>query len=294
VQIAPEGSFSLTFSSCHRVAPIADREPEVAAVLQSYLSLEVASVQVVGESGQRYGKAMRRISRLEHAREGSVSIEPRKEPVQRRARETVDAILTATELIVREQDFERVTTNEVARRAGVSVGSLYQYFPCKQALIMAVAERREAEIARLVDTALCRAASMPLREGVRIVVATTLEAHVADRALHRAVSRQVLRMGALERLAECKRLFSFTDRVAEFFEQRRSELRVPDPRLAAFFVVQTVEALTDAVAEHPPASDHDCVVDELTTLIVNYVSAPANASSMTMSRAPADSDRVVA
>jgi AcrR family transcriptional regulator len=235
---------------------------------------------------------MRRISRLEHAREGTagrVSIEPRKEPVQRRARETVDAILTATERIVREQDFERVTTNEVARRAGVSVGSLYQYFPCKQALIMAVAERREAEIARLVDDALCRAASMPLREAVRVVVATTLEAHVADRALHHAVSKQVLRMGAVERLAECKRLFSFTDRVAQFFERRRSELRVPDPRLAAFFVVQTVEALTDAIAEHPPASDHDCVVEELTTLIVNYVSAQPDVASIPISRAP---DRV--
>ncbi len=220
---------------------------------------------------------MSRISRLEHAREGSlgrIAIERRKEPVQRRARETVDAILTATERIVRAQDFECVTTNDIARLAGVSVGSLYQYFPSKQALIMAVAERREAEIARQIENALCRAASMPLREGVRIVVATTLQAHVADRALHRAVSKQVLRMGAFERLTECKRLFCFTDRVAQFFAQKRSELRVPDPQLAAFFVVQTVEALTDAIAEHPPMSDHECVVEELTMLIVNYVSRP--------------------
>jgi AcrR family transcriptional regulator len=230
---------------------------------------------------------MSRASRLEQPKElaaGGVSIERRKEPVQRRARETVDAILTATERIVREQDFERVTTNEIARLAGVSVGSLYQYFPCKQALIVAVAERREAEIARLIENALLRAATMPLAEGVRAVIETTLDAHVADRALHRAVSKQVLRMGAVERLAERKRLFCFTKHIAAFFEQRRFELRVPDPQLAAFFVVQTVEALSDAVAEHPPAADQQRIAEELTLLIVNYLSKPATMATMPVSR----------
>jgi len=222
---------------------------------------------------------------LEPARElgGVFSIERRKQPVQRRARETVDAILTATERIVREHDFERVTTNEIARLAGVSVGSLYQYFPCKQALIVAVAERREAAIARLIEEALVRASTMPLAEGVHVVIETTLAAHLADRPLHRAVSKQVLRMGAVERLAERKRLMCFTKNIAAFFEQRRFELRVPDPQLAAFFVVQTVEALSDAIADHPPAADQARMAEEMTILIVNYLSKPAVAT-MPMSR----------
>jgi AcrR family transcriptional regulator len=222
---------------------------------------------------------------LEPARElsGGISIERRKEPVQRRARETVDAILTATERIVREHEFDRVTTNEIARLAGVSVGSLYQYFPCKQALIVAVAERREAEIARLIEDALLRASTMPLAEGVRVVVETTLAAHLADRPLHRAVSKQVLRIGAVERLAERKRLMCFTKNIAAFFEQRRFELRVPDPHLAAFFVVQTVEALSDAIADHPPSADQARMAEEMTILIVNYLSKPALAT-MPMSR----------
>ena len=228
--------------------------------------------------GRDMKENMSRSSRSGLARDLSlsiVSLEPRKEPTQRRARETVDAILTATARIVREQDFERVTTNEVARIAGVSVGSLYQYFPSKQALILALAERREAEISRLAEEALVRAATMPLADGVRVVVKAMLEAHVADRALHRAVSKQVHRMGAFERLAERKRLLFFTRHIAAFYEQHRSELRVPDPELAAFFVVQTVEALCDAVAEQAPASDHELVVDEMSTLIFNYLSAPA-------------------
>jgi hypothetical protein len=110
-----------------------------------------------------------------------------------------------------------------------------------------------------------------------------LEAHVADRALHRAVSKQVLRMGALERLTERKRLFCFIKHIGVFFDQRRTELRVPDPKLAAFFVVQTVEALCDAVAEHPPASEHEQVVDEMTALIVNYLALPSRAATITAS-----------
>jgi hypothetical protein len=82
-------------------------------------------------------------------------------------------------------------------------------------------------------------------------------------------------MGALERLAERKRLFCFTKRIASFFEERRFELRVPDPELAAFLVVQTVEALSDAVAEHPLPAEHGRIVEEMTILIVNYLSKPA-------------------
>jgi hypothetical protein len=67
---------------------------------------------------------------------------------------------------------------------------------------------------------------------------------------------------------------------------------VPDPQLAAFFVVQTVEALSDAIAENPPAADQERVTEEMTCLIVNYLSKPATTATMPMSRAlfslPAD------
>ena len=60
---------------------------------------------------------------------------PKKVPGQRRSRATVDAILQAAAQILEREGFRRLTTNRVAERAGVSISSLYQYFPNKQALV---------------------------------------------------------------------------------------------------------------------------------------------------------------
>ncbi len=59
---------------------------------------------------------------------------PRKEPQQRRSRVTYDAILEAAAQILIERGYAATTTNHIARRAGISIGSLYQYFPSKEAI----------------------------------------------------------------------------------------------------------------------------------------------------------------
>jgi AcrR family transcriptional regulator len=61
------------------------------------------------------------------------SVNPRKQPKQDRSQATVQAILTATTHILTEDGYDQLTTNRVAERAGVSIGSLYQYFPNKEA-----------------------------------------------------------------------------------------------------------------------------------------------------------------
>jgi AcrR family transcriptional regulator len=66
---------------------------------------------------------------------------PRKSPSQERSRRTVDRILDAATRIFHEQGYARATTNDIADEAGVSVGSLYQYFPNKDALLVALTQR---------------------------------------------------------------------------------------------------------------------------------------------------------
>ncbi|MRW93158.1 TetR family transcriptional regulator [Duganella sp. FT80W] len=70
---------------------------------------------------------------------------PRKAPRQRRATHTVDAILEAAALVLEEEGLEGFNTNAIARRAGASIGSLYQYFPSKDALTLALLQREEAK-----------------------------------------------------------------------------------------------------------------------------------------------------
>jgi AcrR family transcriptional regulator len=71
-------------------------------------------------------------------------LEPRKPPTQSRATETVKAVLEAAARILERHGFEGYTTNAIAERAGVSIGSLYQYFPGKDAVTVALIERESA------------------------------------------------------------------------------------------------------------------------------------------------------
>jgi AcrR family transcriptional regulator len=78
-------------------------------------------------------------------------LESRKTPVQARSTASVDAILEATIQVLLDVGKERLTTTKVALRAGVSVGTLYQYFPNKSALLQAVLERHLREVAEVVE-----------------------------------------------------------------------------------------------------------------------------------------------
>ena len=80
-------------------------------------------------------------------------LEPRKTPVQARSVASVDAILEATLQVLLQVGKERLTTTRVAARAGVSVGTLYQYFPNKSALLQAALKRHMVEVAEAVEVA---------------------------------------------------------------------------------------------------------------------------------------------
>src|SRR6266478_7416062 len=78
-------------------------------------------------------------------------LEPRKSPVQARSTASVDAILEATIQVLLQVGKERLTTTNVALRAGVSVGTLYQYFPNKRALLKATLKRHIDEVTEAVE-----------------------------------------------------------------------------------------------------------------------------------------------
>jgi AcrR family transcriptional regulator len=107
------------------------------------------------------------------------AFEPRKTPVQARATVTVEAISEATIQILLSQGAERLTTTRVADRAGVSVGTLYQYFPNKQSLIFAVLEEHLEKIAAAVEDACEHARHKPLTEMITEVVEAFVDAKVA-------------------------------------------------------------------------------------------------------------------
>src|SRR5580700_9198079 len=104
----------------------------------------------------------------------------RREPRQRRARHTVEAVLDAVVKILKREGFEAVTTNRVAEVAGVSIGSVYQYFPDKRAIFVALHQRHLNEIDHMVETKLIEHAGSPLDVLVRAMVEAMVEAHAGD------------------------------------------------------------------------------------------------------------------
>ena len=122
---------------------------------------------------------------------------PRKQPRQERARETVESILEATAHILIQEGYDRASTNKVAKKAGVSVGSLYQYFPSKEALVAALIDHHLAEAVQVLGETLPQVAQAPLPLAVRTLIAAMLKVHRHNPKLHRVLIEQVPRVGRL-------------------------------------------------------------------------------------------------
>src|SRR5262244_2098197 len=108
----------------------------------------------------------------------------RRRPKQRRARQTVDAILDAVVRVLKREGVRAVTTNRIAEVAGVSIGSVYQYFPDKRAIFVALHQRHVDQIDRMVETRLVEHAASSLDGLVRAMVEGMIEAHATDPELY--------------------------------------------------------------------------------------------------------------
>lgn len=109
-----------------------------------------------------------------------IVLEPRKSPVQARSAASVEALLDATIQVLLNVGKERLTTTKVALRAGVSVGTLYQYFPNKSALLQASLKRHLAEVAEAVEFVCKEQKGRTHREMVTALVTTFLQAKMRD------------------------------------------------------------------------------------------------------------------
>jgi AcrR family transcriptional regulator len=109
-----------------------------------------------------------------------VLLEPRKSPVQARSAASVDAILEATIQVLLNIGKEQLTTTRVALRAGVSVGTLYQYFPNKSALLQAALKRHLAEVTDAVELVCKKQQGRTLRQMVTALITAFLQAKMKD------------------------------------------------------------------------------------------------------------------
>jgi AcrR family transcriptional regulator len=200
-------------------------------------------------------------------------VHPRKKASQERSRATVDALIEATARVLVREGFERASTNRIAAEAGASIGSLYQYFPTKEALVAAVIERHKNDMMEVLRRALVRVAGMPLEQGVRELVALMIDAHRVDPELHRVLVEQIPRIGRLAEVEGFDR--EVRELVRAYLEAHRGELRALDLDLAAFVCVASVETLAHEAVLHNPAllanRKVKAFTDEVTLLVIRYL-----------------------
>src|SRR5258706_15921924 len=115
---------------------------------------------------------------------------PRKLPRQARSKATVDAIVEACARLLQGGDYAAVTTNHIAERAGVGIGTLYEFFPNKESIVAALAERRLAGLVAVVQKSVEGALRLPDREAAGFLVRAIVEAVSSDRDLYAGLLRQ--------------------------------------------------------------------------------------------------------
>ncbi len=200
-------------------------------------------------------------------------LEPRKQPRQRRSRETVDAILGATARVLVEEGYENASTNRIAEVAGVSVGSLYQYFPNKQALVAALIHEHCQKMLAMLGGAAGSMVDAPLPFAVRSFVRSMLAAHAVEPELHRVLVHHAMQFGVgMVREFEQRCL----EMVRAYLELRVREIVPRDLRTASFVLVTAVEAITHrAVLERPEELRSKALEDEICALVLRYLGTGA-------------------
>ena len=118
----------------------------------------------------------------------NANISTRRIPRQYRSRQTVEAVLAAVPLLLRRHGARAITTNRIAEVAGVSIGSLYQYFPDKLSIFSAVQERHIDEVRNLLERNIAAHKSSSFGEFVVNLVEELVDLHSVDTELHQLIS----------------------------------------------------------------------------------------------------------
>lgn len=115
----------------------------------------------------------------------------RREPKQERSKHSVEAILEAVQRVVNRHGAKAITTNRIAEAAGVSIGSLYQYFPDKQAIFAALHDRHVDDVRRVMTRAMADCATASFKDFTRELVEGLADVHAKDPNLHEIVATAV-------------------------------------------------------------------------------------------------------
>ncbi len=196
----------------------------------------------------------------------------RKKPAQRRSKETVEDIFNAAAQVFAEKGYAQTTTDRIAEKAGISIGSLYQYFPNKDSIMVGIIERHIEEMKVFVDEIISQIQGPENinRQMIRNFTDLMLEHHDQEPELHRVLFEESPLPHSVKVAVN-----HMEEWVAKGFGEilrKSSNSRVKNPELAIRVVVRTIEALTHwyVLDTNEDISRND-FIDELVDMISGYL-----------------------
>jgi AcrR family transcriptional regulator len=205
----------------------------------------------------------------------------RRVPSQKRSQETLDAVFEAAIRELARADAGAVNVNRVAEVAGVSIGSVYQYFPSKDALLSAliarfIRKRFEAIMKMIADVEAEERTSgqlVPLETIIGRLVEGTVAMNAKALPIERALIRWFARVGSLEALTDVDR--DFTERMADgirILQATPGRVRDVDPSIAARVLMQSIRSvILTAILQEPALVAGGALTKELTLLATRYL-----------------------
>ncbi|WP_233581565.1 TetR/AcrR family transcriptional regulator [Acidipila sp. EB88] len=196
---------------------------------------------------------------------------PRKQPIQARSTATVEAILDATVQVLIAEGKDRLTTTRIAHRAGVSVGTLYQYFPNRRSLLQATLRRKLVTVTEAIEAACLEHRGERLSAIVEGVALAFFRAKMRDAASSLALYAVSSDVDGL-RIAEELRLRSGAA-LAEALESAPERLSVPTKE-AVFAIQAALSGMSRTLLEtRMPVRDHATVQRNLVVMLCSYIQA---------------------
>ena len=199
-------------------------------------------------------------------------VSPRKQPAQGRSRFTVRQIVEAAARVFEERGYAGANTNRIAERAGVSIGSLYQYFPNKESILAVLLEQHTQEVANAVEAIRRHVAEEPhdLVGVLEHFVEDMVELHSKNPRLQHVLLDEAPRPPHLK--ARLPELEQAAVESTEILLRANPQVRVEDHRTAAYLAVQSIETLVHRfVVEPPDEVSRERFAAELVEMLVRYL-----------------------
>lgn len=198
---------------------------------------------------------------------------PRKLPKQARAQYMVNVILEATARILAKRGYAGTNTNLIAAEAGVSVGSIYQYFPNKDALISALHERHAEQMSEIIDAVFSDAEPKNLKEHVSVMVHSLMAAHQCEPQLHQVLEREFPYFDLPNEQSPADQIIF--KRVRSLLASFQDQITQANLDLATWTVMQITEALVHTAVIEPPSNLSLADVEgAIIDAIIGYLTVP--------------------